>query len=181
MDEGLIAQAETWLVAAAGGDRESFHHFYVTLQPHIYRFCRRMLGDDDRAHDACQEVFVDLHRNARRYRPDGKFRSFLFTVAANRCRKWLRKRRETPVDIVVEPHDHQTPEDELLARELGARLDRALAALPDKQRAAFLLVYEQHLSYEEAAEALNARVAAVKTWIYRARQRLQRAIEEEQT
>lgn len=169
-----------WLAAAAAGESQAFHQLYMACQPHVFRFCFRMLGDAARAEDACQETFVDLYRVRSKYKPSGSFKSFLFTLAANRCRKMLRARRDSPLpDNWDAASEAAGPEATLLGRETTERLTQAFAALPEKQRLALTLVHEQGLSYDEAALALGASLGAVKTWIFRARAALQQVLEVE--
>jgi len=66
-------------------------------------------------------------------------------------------------------------------REIEEAFHRALTALPDNQRNAILMLQQQGLSYDEIAQALDASVSAVKTWIHRARTHLRQELKDFQT
>lgn len=180
MDQDTLeAQAQTWINAAAAGDRLAFQHIYACYRDTVVRFCTRMLGNPDLGEECAQEAFVDLYKALDRYRPSGSFKSYLFTIAANRCRKHLRRKHDYALaDDWDEPDERHGPEEVLIGRETRRRLNAALARLPEKQRMALILVVQEGLSYEQTATVMRASLGAVKTWIFRARQSLAAILEE---
>jgi len=179
--DALEAQARAWMSAAAAGDRMAFQHIYAGYRDVVVRFCTRMLSNPDLGEECAQEAFVDLYKALARYRPDGSFKSYLFTIAANRCRKHLRRKHDYALpEGWDEPDERHSPEDALIGRETRRRLNAALAKLPEKQRMALTLVVQEGLSYDQAATAMGAGLGAVKTWIFRARQSLAAVVEDVQ-
>lgn len=159
------------LGAIAAGDREAFTNLVERWQTRLINFFFRSTGNRADAEDLAQETFIELYRVAARYETRGSFSAFLFTIARRRLIDSYRKRSRRPLDY-IDPTDfamqHQAEADDS-SREIKEAFHQALAALPDSQRHAILLLQQQELSYEEIAEALQASISAVKTWIHRAR------------
>lgn len=182
LEEGLEDRAVRWMKELQSGSHDAFAEIYLNFAPEIYRFCLRILEDPHRAEDVCQETFLDLYRSAPSYEERGSFRSYLFTLALNRCRKELARRTlqpldETPYGGWVDPRG--TPEGEVMERELWERLQQRFLTLPQNQRFALTLVIQEGLSYEEAARVLSASLAQVKTWVFRGREALRKALARE--
>jgi len=132
---------------------------------------------------------VQLWRTAGRYERRAKFSTFLFTIARNLALNEVRRRTRHPADRLDGfpgaagepdadearpiPDPGQPPADDLAQRsELVAKIDEALAALPEKQRVALALCREGERSYEEIADILGTTVPATKSLIHRARETL---------
>lgn len=160
------------------GEREALARLYQAYFKEVYRFCLRMLRDPHRAEEACQETFLDLYRAARTYEAKGNFRGFLYTLAINRCRKELNRMSAAPVALFPneEVDGELSPEEIVMEREVFALMEQTFALLPANQRFALTLVVGEGLSYEEAARALSVTVSQIKTWVFRGREVLRRAI-----
>jgi len=140
----------------------------------VYRVCRRMVGEDAEAEDLTQEVFLKLWAQPGTWRPDGaRFTTWLYRVTANACIDRLRKKVPEPVAQVPEEEDHRPgPASSLNDRQVAARVEAALAALPERQRIAMVLTYYQGLSNREAAAVLEVKVDALESLLARARRKL---------
>lgn len=166
------------MLAFQRGDAAAFRALFERYGRAMVAFCHRFVRDAARAEELAQDVFLKLHRSARSYRPAAGFRSYLYRIAANHCLNELRRgeygarreheRRLGPAEPDALPGSAPDPEEQ--AR--GAALERAVAdllgALPEKQRAAFVLCRFEGLSYEEIAETLGTTVSAVKSLVHRA-------------
>lgn len=134
----------------------------------------RILGDRAEAEDVAQETFVRLLRKAPDWQPEGPaLRSWLFRVATNLCldRRRVRARvAPMPDDIERFEDRDKTPLDDDLAIRYAVR--RAIRDLPDRQRAALVLVHFHGLSGREVANALGVSAEAVESLLARARRRL---------
>ncbi|MGH3034280.1 MAG: sigma-70 family RNA polymerase sigma factor [Gaiellaceae bacterium] len=135
----------------------------------VYRFCLARLGSPEEAEDALQVTYLNAWRSLNAGTRPAEPKPWLFQIAANVCSTVLRKRlRAAPVESRA-PEDleqvgaEDRPRDELLG------LDKALEALPDRQRRAILLRDWRGLSYAEIATALDASAPAVETLLFRAR------------
>jgi RNA polymerase sigma-70 factor (ECF subfamily) len=152
--------------------------------PRIANLARRMLQDASEAEDVAQDVFLRLWKVAPRWRSgEAKVETWLHRVALNLCydRLRLRRRRETPLDPEgPEPIDPAPGAAEtILARQRARRVQRALADLPERQRAAIVLCHYQDCSNAEAAVALEVSVDALESLLARGRRALRAALSQE--
>lgn len=133
-----------------------------------------MLRDTAEAEDVAQEAFVRIWRNAAAWQPGrARFDTWLHTVVLNLCRDRLRRRREVTGDVVSDAIDPALDaETALIETERGSAVANEIAALPDRQREAILLVHYQDLSGAEAAAALGISVEALESLLARGRRRL---------
>jgi RNA polymerase sigma-70 factor (ECF subfamily) len=167
-----------------GGDRGAFETLFRRYTPRLVSFLARMVPEHARAEELAQEVFVRIYKARDRYEPKARFSTWLFGIASNLALNELaraHRRREHPWDepAMVAVPDSEPPADESLAAQRTAeQLDRALARIPERQRAALLLRVDEGLSYVEIAEALGVSKANVKSLIHRARERLLAALHE---
>lgn len=147
--------------------------------PRMVALARRMLADASEAEDVAQDLFLRVWREAPRWKPGAaKFETWMHRVALNLCYDRLRRRRETPdPDAGVDVADSRPmPADEWLARQRAARVDAALAELPERQRAAIVLVHYQDLTNIAAAEMLEVSVEALESLLARGRRALKAAL-----
>ncbi len=175
------------LMARIGaGDHAAFRTLVERHQNAVIGTVAKMLGSPNDAEDISQQVFLRIWRNAKRYRPDAKFTTYLFTITRNLVFNETRRRRrkkEISSEEREENSHHQIadspdrrPDAELLQAELHQAVDAAIAALPETQRMAVVLRRYEQLSYEEIAEVLQLSVSAVKSLLFRARGTLREAL-----
>ena len=140
----------------------------------VIAVARRMMGNQADAEEVAQEVFLRVWTHAARWEPGrAQFTTWLHRVATNLCLDRLRRRTTDDLDSIPEPVSEEPGPDELLERcDLAKRVDMALQALPDRQRAAVTLTHYQGLSNIEAAEVLAISVEAVESLLGRARRAL---------
>ncbi|HEX5162887.1 MAG TPA: sigma-70 family RNA polymerase sigma factor [Steroidobacteraceae bacterium] len=151
-------------------DRAAFGELVRRHQPLVRGFLRRMLGGAaELADDLAQETFIKAHRALRGYRGGAQFSSWLCAIATNELRAEWRRRQRRAEFLDEEPGTGRTEaEDPAATRDLAG----ALAALPETQRAALVLCYEQGLTHEEAAVALGCPLGTLKSHISRGKARL---------
>jgi RNA polymerase sigma-70 factor (ECF subfamily) len=175
------------LMARIGeGDHEAFRKLVERYQDTVIGTVAKMLGNPSDAEDISQQVFLRIWRNARRYRPDARFTTYLFTITRNLVFNETRRRgrkKEVSADEREENSHHQIedsadrrPDAELLQTELREAVDAAIAALPESQRMAVVLRRYEQLSYEEIAAVLGLSVSAVKSLLFRARSALRETL-----
>lgn len=166
------------LVRVGKGEAHALRLLIAKWKSPLVNFIWRSVGDAATAEDLAQVVFIKLWRNAPHYRPEAKFSTYLFTIARSLIINEYRRRGRKPVDATDPADMHAVHCDESGKRvtELDAAFESALAALPENQRTALLLWKQQELSYEDIARSMGASVTAVKTWIFRGRQRLRESL-----
>lgn len=166
------------LVRVGRGDDHALRVLIEKWKTPLVNFIWRSVGDAATAEDLAQTVFIKLWRNAPHYRPEAKFSTYLFTIARSLIINEYRRRGRKPVDATDPADMHAVHCDESGKRvtELDAAFDAALESLPENQRTALLLWKQQELSYEDIARSMGASVTAVKTWIFRGRQKLRESL-----
>lgn len=154
------------------GDSAAFETIVLRYQTSLFRVVRNLVGDGQ-AEDIVQEVFLAAFTHIGRFDPcKGRLHTWLLAIARNKARNAARRRKEWTGMVQIEIKDTRTPSDALLARELFARLDRALARLSYRERTIFVLADIEGLSYGEIARIENLRLGSVKSKLSRTRAKL---------
>lgn len=144
----------------------------------IYRLALRYTGDEGRAQDITQETFLRAFINLDRYDQNRPAGPWLFRIAANLCRNFLRDRREVPTANAGELEDsfEPGPEEQFLQKEKVSELLIALQQLPEIYRDVLLLKHVGELSYAEIGATLGLELTLVKNRLYRGRIMLREAL-----
>jgi RNA polymerase sigma-70 factor (ECF subfamily) len=161
------------LAAAVRRDRTAFAEIASRYYRPVYRLAWRMSGGHADSEDIAQEAFVKLWRDPGQLREAAALKGWLMRVAANGAIDRARRRQTTPLDETPEPADAKPRADHGLERQEAQRhIDRAIAALPERQRLALSLVHFEGLSNIEAAAAMETSIEAVESLMARARRGL---------
>ena len=149
-------------------------HLIVAEIPRLRRYARALTGDAAAADDLVQDCLERAWSRFRLWRRGSDMRAWLFTIMHNIHANTLRKASRRPVDLALTEDIAGTgdPRQQGAMEALG--LARALARLPEDQRAAVLLVGLEDMSYAEAAEILGVPVGTVRSRLARGRERLRR-------
>jgi RNA polymerase sigma-70 factor (ECF subfamily) len=172
-------------LVAQKGDLQVFNQLVLSYQEKIYNLAARILGDEDLAADITQNTFLTAYINMPRFR-NGSFRSWLYRIATNACYDEFRRHKRYPVfsiedEIAAEEklsplYDSSAtsdlPETELERQEVELVVRQALNKLDVDQRAVVVLVDQQDLDYQQAAEVLAIPIGTLKSRLSRARQQL---------
>jgi len=164
---------------AGAGDSRAAEALVRRHLPRMVRLARHMLSDAAEAEDVAQEVFLRVWREAPRWKPGAaKFETWMHRVALNLCYDRLRRRREkNDPDAGLSVADPAPLASEAwLARQRSARVQAALLELPERQRAAIVLVHFQELTNIAAAEMLEVSVEALESLLARGRRALKAAL-----
>lgn len=164
------------------GDEASFDLLLHKYRSPLVNFLSRMVRDRATAEDLAQEVFLRVYRARKQYTPSAKFTTWLFRIATNLALNSLRDNRHQRMEVSIDapPSD----EEDAMPRELPARemridehmierdriefIQRAVASLPEKQRAAVLLHKYEEMDYADIAKALECSESALKSLLFRA-------------
>jgi len=168
------------LAARAGrGERAAFEQLIGRFQAEIFRMVYFRTRSRMDAEDLTQEIFLQAYRHLSRLHDPGRFRSWLYAIATNRVRDFLRRKRFLALfrggedNVVEEPPDREPYAvpgslDRLIQIEFWTQVDRLAAQLSRWEREVFYLRFLDQLSLREIAEILKKSESAVKTHLYRA-------------
>ena len=163
------------------GDFSPASEIYDRYSTRMYNFTYRFLRNSEAAEDATQEVFVKMLKHANQFNGEAKLSTWLFSIAANWCRDYLRKGDNKPKDsdevlVTLPASATDSPLHRLEQRENEIRIQKALAVLTPDQREAILLSRYQGLSYAEIAQISGCSEGAVKTRVFRAMETLKKTL-----
>jgi RNA polymerase sigma-70 factor (ECF subfamily) len=167
-DSATDADLIAW---SAGGDRRAFDNIVVRHGRFALRVAMRLIPHPPTAEDVVQEALVRAWAQAGQFDPRrARFTTWLYRIVINLC---IDQRRRVQPDSLPEGFDAPDPaagaDDGIEARERQASLARALRELPERQRAAMTLVYDEGLSGAEAGRVLGLSAKAVERLLARGR------------
>jgi RNA polymerase sigma-70 factor, ECF subfamily len=167
------------------GDDSSFDVLLQKYRSPLVNFLNRMVRDSARAEDLAQDVFLRVYRARAQYTPSAKFTTWLFRIATNVALNSVRDTRHQRMEVSL---DAPVNEEDSAPRELPARemridehmverdrteiIRRAIASLPEKQRAAVVLHKYEEMDYVEIARVLDCSESALKSLLFRAYENL---------
>jgi RNA polymerase sigma-70 factor (ECF subfamily) len=168
-DEELVARS-------IGGDADSFNELILRWERPIFALAYRTIGREEDARDVCQETFLRAFRALPGFRGQAKFSSWLYRIALNLCRDWIRRERRAPVVQLPEDTDlmemaaatepSESIEDLVARKDLTRSVERAMALLPEEQRTAIVLKEYHGLTFQEIADLVGCPLSTVKTRLY---------------
>jgi RNA polymerase sigma-70 factor (ECF subfamily) len=149
------------------GRRQAFTELMRRYQERVYWVARRIVGSHDDADDVVQETFVKAYLALGEFRGDSSFFTWIYRIAVNLSLNALRKRQvlnylhesELLSRILPSPDD---PEKDLEHSETESALHRAVATLPEKQKAVFVMRYFDEMTYEEIGRVLKTSIGGLK-------------------
>jgi RNA polymerase sigma-70 factor (ECF subfamily) len=156
--------------------QSEFSELYTEHSRAIYYLALRFLGDPQKAEDATHDVFLKAFRKMDQFRGEASWRTWLYRIAINHCRNlqqaWHDRHVFSNADEAVwegAVAKTDSPFRVLETKELGARIQKALDALPSEYRLLLLLVADEQLSYEQVAHLTDQTPDAVRGKLHRAR------------
>lgn len=182
----MIAQPPTDAELLRGGEEE-FARLVERYNLRLDRFLARFSAEPASRQDLAQEVFLKMYRARDTFQQGQPFAPWFFRIALNAARDFRRSalRRErcfSPQEMNEERAQRPagpSAESALLAREKGARLRQLVQTLPAAEQEALWLFYGAGLGQEEIALALGVSKSTVNNWLFRAREQLRSAAQNE--
>ncbi len=170
------------------GDTEAFTPIVLMYQERIYKLIYRWVRHHEAAEDLCQEVFLKAWQALPRFKGGSLIYSWLYRIAVNCCKDYLRKQKrqfvfaceELPdnADDVLQMTQMQPGPDEILEKkELRGIINQCVRQLPFHQRQVFELHYRDGLLIKEIASHVNKSESTIKSHLYHARQKLQHMLQ----
>ncbi len=185
MGEAAFESEAELIEGLRAADPEAYRSFVDLNSANVYNLALKLLNEEQEAEDVLQETFLSAFRAIDRFEGRAKLSTWLYRIAYNASLMHLRKRDRMTTFSLDRPLTHEQqmgelsarilvdwstmPDDQLLTAEARQEMDRAIAALPESLRSAFVLRDVQGLSGAETAEVLGITVQAVKNRLHRAR------------
>lgn len=160
--------------ALAQGDLRAFDELYARHRQAVFGFLWSRVSDYHAAEDLMQAVFVRILRERKRYMPQGRFTSWMFTIARNLALDHIRAQARRPMvrpdaDLAAGsiPTGRRGPRELAAASEDAAAVHRAMAMLPEPQREALELRRFSGLPFAEIAKIQGQSVSSAKMRVWR--------------
>lgn len=172
------------------GSEAAFSQLVAQWQGMVYNTALGILQNTADAEDVAQEVFMQVHESIGTFKGEAQISTWLYRITVTKCldhlRKKNRKKRWGKVyslfgqqnELIIDPPDFNHPGVALANKERADLLFRAVARLPDSQKAAFVLHKLEGLSSKEIAGVMDASVSAVEGLLHRAKQNLRQQLED---
>jgi len=152
---------------------ENLQDLLLAYAPRVYGLLLRMVGRREVAEDLMQETLLRAFRGLDAYRPEGKFRAWIFHIALNQARDWIRRQQRRPlVSDGPPPAADAPPEGAAIARERDRRIQQALARLSEPDREVLLMRYYGDMTFKDIARARGEPLGTVLARAHRALKKL---------
>ena len=164
------------MVQYAAGDDKAFAELYGRYRSRTYGYLSKRINDPRAVDELFQQIFLKLHRSREIYRPEYLFSTWFFTICRNVMIDELRRKKRAPLNVELkEEHlkDHSAPEQGIPAESLPSAI---LSALPERQREAVRLKFEDDLDFNEIAAKLNTTSENVRQLVSRGLRKLKGAL-----
>lgn len=176
LDQVLVERAQR-------GDQRAFELLVLKYQRKLGRLLSRLVRDPAEVEDVTQEAFVKAYRALGSFRGDSAFYTWLYRIGINTAKNHLvalgrRAPTSTPFDSEEaetfddgdQLRDFNTPEAELMSKQIARTVNESMEALPEELRTAITLREIEGLSYEEIAQVMGCPIGTVRSRIFRARE-----------
>jgi RNA polymerase sigma-70 factor, ECF subfamily len=175
IDQELVERAQR-------GDKRAFELLVTKYQRKLARLLSRFIRDSAEVEDVTQEAFIKAYRALPSFRGDSAFYTWLYRIGINTAKNYLvalGRRAPTTTEFDSEDaenfddgdqlRDVNTPENELLSKQIAKTVNETMDALPEELRTAIVLREIDGLSYDEIATVMNCPIGTVRSRIFRAR------------
>jgi RNA polymerase sigma factor (sigma-70 family) len=161
---------------------DPFESIVAAHHAEIHRYLVRATSRPGDADDLSQETFVRAYKAYRALPPDANVRAWLFTIATNLSRNHFRAegRRRRAMAMAAAGATEQSPswpEGEAMASQASLRIDRLVAALPFKQRAAFTMRKVHELDYETIGQSLECSAESARAHVFQALRKIRQGLD----
>ena len=174
--EAATRRTNKLLAAARQGDDWAFEELLRLHRSQVYRLALSLLGSPEEAIDICQDVFLRFFKALRSLRAERGIRAWLRRVTVNRCYDVLRARkRDRDIQADLMP-SCMYPDEKTDFKEISHAVVKSLDILSPRERAAMMLTCHQGFSSIEAGETMGCRAATVRSLVFKARDKLRRAL-----
>lgn len=174
--DAIARRTNKLLAAAREGDDWAFEELLRLHRSQVYGLALSLLGNPEEAIDICQDVFLRFFKALRSLRAERGIRAWLRRVTVNRCYDVLRARvRNRDLKAELMP-SCMYPDEKTDFKEISHAVVKSLDILSPRERAALMLTCHQGFSSIEAGETMGCRPATVRSLVFKAREKLRRAL-----
>ena len=165
------------------GDKKAFGLLVLKYQRKLMRLVMFFVKDHAEAEDIVQETFIRAYRALPSFRGESAFYTWLYRIGVNSAKNHLNsQKRRVPTALDTDTNDadsfnepdglkeSSTPDSVLASKQLAAKVNEAMSALPEELRLAISLREIEGLGYEEIAEMMECPIGTVRSRIFRARE-----------
>ncbi|HSD60734.1 MAG TPA: RNA polymerase sigma factor RpoE [Burkholderiales bacterium] len=174
---------QTLVERAQRGEKHAFELLVAKYQRKLARLLSRFIRDPAEIEDVTQEAFIKAYRALPSFRGDSAFYTWLYRIGINTAKNYLvamGRRAPTSTGFDAEEaetfedaehlRDVNTPENEMMSRQIAQTVNDTLAGLPEELRTAITLREIEGMSYEDIANIMNCPIGTVRSRIFRARE-----------
>lgn len=162
---------------------EAFTHIVRQNQKQVYYYVRRMVVSHDDANDVTQLVFIKAWKGLEQFKGDAKLSTWLYRIAMNESLTFIRKRKRIagiPLEQVEQSLSQSLEADVYYDGDaIQRKLQSAVHALPEKQKAVFILKYYEEKKYQEISDITGTSVGALKASYHHAVQKIEKFIKQD--
>ncbi|HQN65741.1 MAG TPA: RNA polymerase sigma factor RpoE [Methylophilus sp.] len=176
LDQALVERAQQ-------GDKKAFGMLVEKYHRKLGRLLSRMIRDQAEVEDVVQESFIKAYRALPSFRGDSAFYTWLYRIGINTAKNYLvsmGRRPQVLQEVEIEDVENfddggemrtlETPETEMMTKEIAQTVNDTVASLPEELRVAITLRELEGLSYEEIANVMQCPIGTVRSRIFRARE-----------
>ncbi|WP_028536032.1 RNA polymerase sigma factor RpoE [Paludibacterium yongneupense] len=176
LDQQLVERAQR-------GEKRAFDLLVSKYQRRLARLLSRFIRDGADIEDVTQEAFVKAYRALPAFRGESAFYTWLYRIGINTAKNFLSSSGRRPVvnseiededgesyDMASQLPDYNTPESELMNKQILAAVNTVVERLPEELRTAISLREMEGMSYDDIARVMDCPIGTVRSRIFRARE-----------
>lgn len=182
---------EDLIQRVAHGDEQAFTLLVDLYQDRVYNTCYGYMQNEAESQDVAQEVFMEIHRSASKFKRKATVSTWIYRIAVNKSLDTIRyhqREKRSGDELYIDSTGKEgapiqvqdparNPEQELTRTERHELLWQMIGRLPESQKTAVVLCNFEGLSYHEIAEVMESTKSSVESLIFRAKQSLKKLLE----
>jgi len=184
LDDKQAITDEQLIERYRAGETQAFDALVRRYRNELFHFLIRFMGKRSAAEDVFQNAFIQVHQSLDTFDTDRRFKPWLFTIAANKGRDFMRKQKRRPTVPLSAPisrsgdegqdfvdlmqADLPMPDERMQDEELAGKVRQAVDAMPEHLREILMLAYFEKLPYAEIADVLGIPLGTVKSRLHAA-------------
>lgn len=189
LNGGLTLNEQELIDRLKDGDEAAFKELVTSWQDMVYNTSLGIVQNEMDAEDVAQEVFVKAYESIKGFKGESKLSTWLYRITVTKSLDYLRSRKRKKRfafvysifgdnnDLIINPPDFTHPGILAENKQQSTELFKAVDALPDQQKTAFVLTRVEGLGHKEVSEIMGTTVPAVESLLQRAKINLKKQLE----